>query len=59
MFAWFANLRIGAKSALAPSLAIVGLWIVLGIVWVVVNPNKGHAQQVHDSRRRSSTPVPV
>jgi methyl-accepting chemotaxis protein len=25
MFAWFANLRIGAKSALAPSLAIVGL----------------------------------
>jgi amino acid transporter len=41
------------------SLAIVGGWIVIGIVWVAFNPNKRHARDVHDARRRSSAPVPV
>jgi amino acid transporter len=41
------------------SLAMVGAWIVIGIVWVALNPNKRHARDLHDSRRRSSAPVPV
>ena len=33
------------------SLAMVGAWIVIGIIWVGVNPNKGHAKQVHEGRQ--------
>jgi basic amino acid/polyamine antiporter, APA family len=33
------------------SLAIVGVWIVIGIVWVALNPNKRHAVQVHEERK--------
>jgi amino acid transporter len=33
------------------SLAMVGIWIVVGIIWVAVNPNKRHAKQVHETRQ--------
>ncbi len=33
------------------ALAIVGVWIVLGIVWVALNPNKRHARDVHEARK--------
>jgi APA family basic amino acid/polyamine antiporter len=32
------------------SLAIVGVWIVIGVVWVALNPNKGHAKGVTEAR---------
>jgi amino acid transporter len=32
------------------SIAIVLAWIALGVVWVALNPNKGSAKQVVDSR---------
>lgn len=41
------------------SLAIVGGWIVIGVVWVAINPNKRHAKEVHDTRHRTSTTVSV
>ncbi len=41
------------------SLAIVGIWIVIGIVWVAVNPNKHHAKSVVDSRTPTKAPVGV
>ena len=40
------------------ALGVVVVWIVLGFVWVALNPNKGHARKVHrgagrtDRRRR-------
>jgi amino acid transporter len=37
------------------SLAIVGAWIVIGVVWVALNPNKGHAKGVVESRQPSSS----
>jgi hypothetical protein len=39
----------GSKDAYK-ALGIVGLWIVIGIIWVAANPNKGHAKQVHTER---------
>jgi amino acid transporter len=39
------------------SLAIVGVWIVIGFIWVSLNPNKRHAKKVHEER--SATPTPV
>jgi basic amino acid/polyamine antiporter, APA family len=47
----------GSKDAYK-ALAIVGVWIVVGIVWVAMNPNKGHAKQVHDDRGAPKTVVP-
>ncbi|MHB8467305.1 MAG: APC family permease [Acidimicrobiales bacterium] len=35
------------------SLAIVGGWIVLGIIWVALNPSKGHAKGVVEDRKKS------
>ena len=32
------------------ALAIVGVWIVVGIIWVAANPNKGHAKSIHIER---------
>jgi amino acid transporter len=32
------------------SLAIVGVWIVIGVVWVALNPNKRHAQPAHETK---------
>jgi hypothetical protein len=41
------------------SLAIVGVWIVIGVVWVALNPNKGHAKGVVESRTGPSTVATV
>jgi basic amino acid/polyamine antiporter, APA family len=45
------------------SLAIVGVWIVIGVIWVALNPNKHHAKKVHEGRHereaRAETTVPV
>jgi len=35
------------------ALAIVGIWIVLGFIWVALNPNKHHARGVVEGRKRS------
>jgi amino acid transporter len=37
------------------SIAIVAVWIVIGLIWVAVNPNKHHARKVHDGRKRERT----
>ncbi len=41
------------------SLAIVGVWIVIGIVWVALNPNKHHARSVVESRTVAKAPATV
>ena len=45
------------------ALAIVGVWIVIGVIWVAANPNKHHARTVHEERstapREQQAPVPV
>jgi basic amino acid/polyamine antiporter, APA family len=45
------------------SLAIVGVWIVIGVIWVAVNPNKRHARDVHETRATApataAPPTPV
>ncbi|MHB8671427.1 MAG: APC family permease [Acidimicrobiales bacterium] len=33
------------------ALAMVAVWIVIGFIWVAVNPNKGHAKGVVETRR--------
>jgi hypothetical protein len=40
------------------------VWIVIGIVWVALNPNKQHAKKVHADRtgptgESAETSVPV
>ena len=39
------------------ALAVVGVWIVLGFVWVAMNPNKSHAKGVVHGRRRGELAV--
>jgi amino acid transporter len=42
------------------SIAIVVVWIIIGAIWVAVNPNKHHAKKVHEDRKsedRSPTAV--
>ncbi|MDQ6614228.1 MAG: APC family permease [Actinomycetota bacterium] len=41
------------------ALGIVALWIVIGIVWVALNPNKHHARKVHEERHTPPSPVAV
>jgi len=41
------------------SLAIVGVWIVIGVVWVALNPNKRHARSVVEGRTVERAPVTV
>jgi amino acid transporter len=41
------------------SLAMVGGWIVLGVIWVAINPNKGHAKGVVESRNQPSVSAQV
>jgi APA family basic amino acid/polyamine antiporter len=43
------------------ALGLVALWIVLGVVWVAVNPNKHDARKVHEDRtvRAPKAPTPV
>jgi amino acid transporter len=45
------------------SIGIVVAWIVIGVIWVAVNPNKHHAKKVHEERTltapTSQTPVSV
>jgi amino acid transporter len=39
------------------ALGIVGVWILIGIIWVAANPNKHHAKKVHDDRKSPATAV--
>jgi len=39
----------GSKDAYK-ALGIVILWIIIGFIWVGINPNKGHAKSVTGSR---------
>ena len=39
------------------AMAVVGAWVVAGLVWVAINPNKRHAKTVVESR--AATPAPV
>ena len=39
------------------AMAVVGVWIILGLIWVVANPNKRHAQAAVDLRKDSWTPA--
>jgi APA family basic amino acid/polyamine antiporter len=41
------------------SIGIVVLWCVVGVVWVVINPNKGHAKRVVESRTSQPTAAAV
>ena len=41
------------------ALAIVGVWIVAGFLWVTFNPNKHHAAQVHAERGAPKSPAPA
>jgi amino acid transporter len=45
----------GSKDAYK-ALGIVGLWIVAGVIWVLMNPDRHHAKQVHAER---GAPKPV
>ena len=45
----FGSPRVRSKNAYI-ALAVVGVWIVLGFVWVAMNPNKGHAKDAVASR---------
>ena len=40
------------------AMGLVGIWIVIGVVWVVLNPNKGLAKGVVDDRR-TRVPAPA
>jgi len=41
------------------ALAVVGVWIVAGVLWVAFNPNRHDARQVHQSRHaRIPPPAP-
>jgi len=48
----------GSKDAYK-ALGIVVLWIVVGFIWVAVNPNKGHAKQVTGDRGAPGTRTPA
>jgi APA family basic amino acid/polyamine antiporter len=41
------------------ALAVVGVWIVLGFVWVAMNPNKTHARDVVAGRHPKPAEVPA
>ncbi|MBV8983957.1 MAG: APC family permease, partial [Acidimicrobiia bacterium] len=40
------------------SIAIVAVWIVLGVLWVAFNPNKHHARGLVEERKRVEAPAP-
>jgi basic amino acid/polyamine antiporter, APA family len=40
------------------AMAVVGVWAVLGFIWVALNPNKHHARKVSEERKPSIA-VPV
>jgi len=39
------------------ALGIVGLWMVLGVLWVAFNPNRHHAKAAVEDRKTSRVPV--
>jgi amino acid transporter len=41
------------------ALGIVGVWIVIGVVWVAFNPNKHHARGVVKERERPAVTTPT
>ncbi len=41
------------------ALGMVAVWILLGFIWVGLNPNKGHAKKVTDERTGPTAPVVV
>jgi APA family basic amino acid/polyamine antiporter len=48
----------GSKDAYK-ALAIVGIWCVAGVIWVAINPNKGHAKGVVEERKSTSIAAAV
>jgi len=48
----------GSKDAYK-ALAIVGVWCVIGVVWVAINPNKGRAKTVTADRKGPGVVVSV
>jgi uncharacterized membrane protein len=41
------------------ALGMVGAWIIIGFIWVAINPNKGHAKGVTEARTGPSAVVNV
>ncbi|HVM65170.1 MAG TPA: APC family permease, partial [Acidimicrobiales bacterium] len=41
------------------SIGIVVVWIVIGVLWVALNPNKHHAKSVVETRAVEKTPIGV
>jgi len=41
------------------SIGIVVVWIVIGMVWLALNPNKHHAGSVDESRTVAKAPAGV
>jgi amino acid transporter len=37
------------------AMCVVGGWIVLGFLWVVLNPKKGHAKLAHEAKKERAT----
>jgi uncharacterized membrane protein YphA (DoxX/SURF4 family) len=40
------------------ALGLVVLWIVIGVIWVAVNPNKQHAKKVYEDRTARTPQAP-
>jgi len=41
------------------AIGVVVVWCVIGFIWVMANPNKRHALQVHEDKLASPDPVPT
>jgi amino acid transporter len=41
------------------ALGIVGIWIVVGFVWVALNPNKGKAKELREARRPATATLVI
>jgi len=41
------------------AIGVVVVWCLIGFVWVMANPNKRHALQVHQDKLASPDPVPT
>ena len=41
------------------ALGIVVVWIVIGVIWVAINPNKHHAKGVVEGRKAPAPSTPV
>ena len=41
------------------AIGVVVVWCLIGFIWVVSNPSRGHAKELHLDRVESSEPVPT